>query len=218
MSPVAKENLALLRPALLGAGVLLAVALLAGGWAFTRWDGYQQALQMARQALSAALQERSAAQADAQLLARVGADYQSLGARGVIETSEKFSRIEAIDRFEAALRADGSVERYALERAQSLPEGVVPNLQQLAVVRHSLTFDATPLHEEEFLRLWQRIDAGVGGLRAIEQCNLQRVLDGAASDVTGSAVPRLRARCTLNWYVFSAAADVAQLDTQGVTP
>lgn len=222
MSPVVKENVRLLRSALLGAAALLLVTLLAGAWALVRWDSYQQAVRVAQLALTAAIQERRAAQADAKLLARVGADFQALETRGAVESVDsvgavqsKFNRIDALDRFEAAARTQGGIERYALERAQPLPEGLVPHLQQLALVKHSLSFEAAPLHEEEFLGLWKRIDAGVGGLHAIEQCALQRVLDGAALEVTGSAVPRLRARCTLNWFVFSPASEVAQLNMQG---
>ncbi len=123
---------------------------------------------------------------------------------GVIGT---FSKTHAIDRFERIVRdSQVPVRSYALAGLRPVRHADDMPLITYSLGRHELVFEALPLHEEQLTGLLHALDRSLTGLAVVEGCAIDRQAALlTTAEVERGQVPRLRARCSINWYVFSDA-------------
>lgn len=112
-----------------------------------------------------------------------------------------------LDRFEQVVRDSGvPLLGYALNGRVPLEIPGIGGFERYEPARHELVFETAPLHEEELVGLTAMLDRSLDGLHALEGCELTRDL---AADIDAphlAGVPRLKAVCTIQWYVFAERA------------
>ena len=214
MTPLRRDDLKLLRGTIAASTLMLGLAV-GGFWdAATRYRDHGDAQAGAVRADAQARSVRAELLAQREQVRSFRDRFSVLELTGVVG---EFHKTAAVDRFEALARhGAGAVRGYRLEGRVSAGELVqASGLRTLELVRQGMSFEAEPLHEEEFLRATARIGDGLGGLATIESCELGRGSADApaaaagggagAADSGAASVARLSAKCRLAWYSFVAA-------------
>ncbi|MCP5266300.1 MAG: hypothetical protein H6934_09295 [Burkholderiaceae bacterium] len=212
MKSLTKSDLRVLRvPVIISATLIVLAAGLAGVayYRLAQFDALEAASKRDTRLARAARAGLEAQRAQGHGYAQRYASLVQSGAVG------RFAKTVEIDRFEAAaVQAVGQVTRYTLGgRAPVAGIEGIDRLRHLNLFSHRLEFDAEPLHEERFLALWRRVGDSVGGLSAIEGCELRRPTESVTAGASkpsdsgiangSTAAPRMRAKCRLVWYLFA---------------
>jgi len=206
-----------LRTAMLGAGLLAAVGLALGIYGVKNYLGqvafhHGEVEHLYQLRSDVKLRERQLLQATELLPA-----FERLQQRGVIGALGK--TLEA-DRFEkTAAGHPANVRSFAMGALDPIAAPADLTFSALQLGRHELTFTAHPRHEVHLLRLLSELSSELGGLSLLRSCDLTRSLGverGAQQNEDGSAVAaqgEIRARCAIDWYVFSPATENLYTDS-----
>jgi len=228
MSPVA-DTLRRLRVAIGGCALLLSVAAVLAALAWDRTGDLERLAEDERRTRlsNRAMLDEMRAQADR--LRRFAARHEALAGAGL----GGFSATHEVDRLDRIADALGgpagpAIDSYVLRARVPVPESLDTGMTGHRVSMQPLEFESTLPHEDAFLQVWTALAEGLGGLRGIEACTLG--LAGAwparSDGAEGLSAPRLKARCTLQWYVLEpredggapgapSAPDVARIETGG---
>jgi hypothetical protein len=213
----AADTLRRLRVAIGGCAALIAVAAALGVLA---WDRLQDLDRLAEDERRARLRNSAAVdemRAQADRLRRFAARHEALERRGL----GAFSAPHEVDRLERIAHAlalpDGpAIDSYAVRARVPLPESIHTGMTRHHVSTQPLEFESTLPHEDAFAQLWATLSQGLSGLNGIEACALELagawpVSHDAAPEGArdGFAPPRLKARCTVRWYVLEARPEGA---------
>jgi len=218
----AADTVRRLRGALIAAGLMLLAGAAIAGYAWHRSVEHDRLLADLRRSAGESSRQLQALRDEARRIESYAARHAELTARGSLG---EFRKTVEIDRFEKAARAlrrpDGTgISRYTLKSRSALPAGLQGAPARHAVSVQPLSFEATLRHEPDFLRVWEGIAAGIGGLSAIEGCELKLATGagaappgargpGAGGDPDRASWPVLQVSCSIVWYVFEPRAEEA---------
>jgi hypothetical protein len=219
MSPAA-DTVRRLRGAIAAAALMLGAGAAIGGYAWYRSGEHARHRAELRQSAGESSRQLSALREEARRIEAYAARHAELTARGSLG---EFRKTVEVDRFEKAARAlrrpDGSgITRYTLKARAALPAGADGALARHTVSMQPLSFEAIARHEADFLRVWSGIAESIGGLSAMEGCELALAAGVGATSVSARAPatdgradrpdwPVLRVNCSVVWYVFEPRAE-----------
>ncbi|MEZ5651509.1 MAG: hypothetical protein R3E87_13290 [Burkholderiaceae bacterium] len=127
--------------------------------------------------------------------------FDSLKARGIIGDLPKTM---TLDRFESLLARSGvPLLNYSLGGRLPVDLNGISGFNLYDPGQHEMRFETSPLHEERLIHLTDELDRSLGGLHSFEGCTLTRNDSRGIEQAMTQRVPRLSARCTINWFVFA---------------
>ncbi|MEZ5738537.1 MAG: hypothetical protein R3E68_03075 [Burkholderiaceae bacterium] len=202
-----------LRPTMISAGLLTALGLCLAGYGVYVYMVSKSDRDEIVRATNHTRAQLSQKQFDLQQARDYRARYDALHASGVIGP---FAKTDSLDRFEALVKAHPvPLRTYAM--GGRLPANVSNPMafQRYVPSRHEMIFEAEPLHEQALISLTNQLENALPGLTALESCSITRAEANAIGNLETLRLPRLTARCKINWYVFArneAAASSAPIE------
>lgn len=179
-------------------------------WAYHRFERDEQKV------TSDARAERQARQRLAELnddMVAAGAhrhEFIALKAEGVLGDLDK---TRLLDHVERGLSPFGNaVREYKLEARRDYLSPALAVLQRHRFGQHRLELQFSPIHEIEFLSIWQTLTKNRRGIAPIESCELKRKESGQSiQSGENRALERLEARCVMVAYSIRTADTDAAL-------
>ncbi|MGB7183223.1 MAG: hypothetical protein WA888_12710 [Burkholderiaceae bacterium] len=197
-----RTEVELLKPTLIGALVLTLVGCAAFGYAWWRFDTAREVRENDGRNLLTEMARVDRMRETLRQATLFSPRFEALEASGVVGD---FPKARTLDRFESSLRAQGiSVHGFSLGVEQPTDPLNAHDFRQFSPGRFELTFSADVLHERQFGQMAAAVKNALSGLSTMEACSLTRDTSNSSLTVqSANSSPGLRARCTVNWYVFS---------------
>lgn len=207
------DTLRRLRVALVGCGLLLAIAAALAWTARDRAAAQQRLVAEQQRVRIDSVRRLETLRSDADLLATNAARFADLVDAGAIGEFPKTERVDGFERAAVRLARSerSSVVQYTLKPRMLVTAGAAAALSGHSVAMHPLSFDLVAVHERDLLRLWSGVAEGLGRLSSLEGCSIIRVepRDGGGSGDRAIAWPTLHASCSAAWYAFEPKSDGA---------